>query len=70
MERLYRARRLMMDHVLVLRFYGRRMLPPDPRRAKEMRAYDLWREALERMEEVLVSKGIVESRPWYLKLEA
>ncbi len=23
-----------MEHMLVLRHYGRRMLPPDPRRAK------------------------------------
>jgi hypothetical protein len=70
MERLYRARRLIMDHVLVLRYYGRRLMPPDPRRPKEMRAHHLWCEALERMEEVLASKGIVEPRPWYLKLEA
>lgn len=33
LDRLYRNRRLLMDHVLVLRHYGRRMLPPDPRRS-------------------------------------
>lgn len=58
-ERLYRNRRLTMDHILVLRHYGKRHLPPDPVRIKEMRAHDLWIEALERLEPVLVGKGIV-----------
>lgn len=70
MERLYRARKLLIDHVMVLRHYGRRLLPPDPRKAKEMRAHRLWCEALQKMEEILVSKGIVRERPWYLPLEA
>ena len=70
MERLYRGRRLLMDHVLVLRYYGRRLLPPDPRSMKELRAHELWCDALKKMEDVLVSKGIVENRPWYLPLEA
>lgn len=68
MERLYRGRRLLMDHVMVLRHYGRKMVPPDARRAKECRAATLWTEALERIEEVLISKGIVEERPWFLPL--
>lgn len=38
---LYRTRRLLMDHLRVLRFYGERQMPPDPRRAKELRAFDL-----------------------------
>jgi hypothetical protein len=59
LERLYRARRLVMDHMLVLRYYGRRMMPPDPHCPKEVRAYGLWTEALERLEEVLLGKGIV-----------
>ncbi len=58
-ERLYRNRRLMMDHVLVLRHYGKRQLPPDPRRVKEVRGFHLWKEALERIEPILVRKGIV-----------
>lgn len=58
-ERLYRHRRLVMDHLLVLRHYGKRQLPPDPRRTKEVRAFSLWKEALERLEPVLVRKGIV-----------
>jgi hypothetical protein len=59
LDRLYRNRRLLMDHLLVLRHYGRRQLPPDPRRAKEAQAFSLWKEGLERLEPVLVRKGIV-----------
>ena len=59
-DRLYRTRRLIRDHLLVLRHYGRRHLAPDPRRAKEARAYRLWHEALERIGPVLEKKGIIE----------
>ena len=62
MERLYRGRRLLMDHILVLRHYGRRLMSPDPRRPKEMRAHKLWIEALSKMEEAMFSKGIVEEK--------
>ncbi len=58
-ERLYRNRRLLMDHVLVLRHYGKRQLPPDPCRIKEARASHVWKEALERIEPILLTKGIV-----------
>lgn len=61
LTQLHRTRRLTMDHLLVLRHYGRRMMAPDPRRAKEMRAHDLWAEALERLEPIFIRKGIVES---------
>lgn len=62
LDRLYRQRYLQRDHLLVLRHYGRRMLPPDPRRVKEGRAYRLWKEALERLEPVLIRKGIVRDK--------
>ncbi|GJL84232.1 MAG: hypothetical protein DHS20C02_00070 [Micavibrio sp.] len=60
LDSLYRQRRLLRDHLLVLRHYGRRLLPPDRKRVKEMRAWDIWREALERLEPPLIRKGIVE----------
>ena len=60
LDRLYRTRRLMRDHLMVLRHYGRRRLSPDPYRAKEQRAHHLWREALERIGEVLEGKRIIE----------
>ena len=59
LDRLYRHRRLLREHLLVLRHYGRRLMAPDPRRLKESNSYVLWIEALERMEIVLVRKGIV-----------
>jgi hypothetical protein len=59
LDRLYRKRRLLRDHLLVLRYYGRRQMAPDPRRAKESLAYTLWVEALERIEPALVKKGII-----------
>ena len=63
LDRLHRQRRLLRDHLLVLRHYGRRHMAPDPRRVKEYRAHMFWCEALERIETVLVQKGIVAARP-------
>lgn len=65
LNRLYRGRRLMMDHLLVLRHYGRRQMAPDPTRAKEIRAHDLWVEAFARIEPVLIDKGIVQARDFF-----
>lgn len=62
LDRLYRNRRLIWDHLLVLKHYGQRRLPPDKSRAKEVRAYYLWHEALKRLEEVLIRKNIVRER--------
>lgn len=59
LERLYRQRRLLRDHVAVLGHYGRRLLPPDPRRPAEHRAHRIWREALDRLGSALRAKGIV-----------
>lgn len=59
LDRLYRNRRLSMDHLLVLRHYGKRQMRPEAARAREARAAALWQEALERIEPVLVRKGIV-----------
>jgi HrpA-like RNA helicase len=69
LERIYRARRLTMDHILVLRHYGQRMAAPDQQRPKECRAHKLWNEAMERLEEMLVQKRIV-IRPHWIKLVA
>ncbi|MCB1531742.1 MAG: hypothetical protein KDJ35_02620 [Alphaproteobacteria bacterium] len=64
LDRLYRNRRLLRDHLLVLRHYGRRDMAPDPRRIKEARAYKIWLEALERMRPVLEEKGILIKDSW------
>lgn len=66
-SQLHRARRLLIDHILVLRHYGRRTMAPDPRRAKEMRAHKLWTEALAHIEPVLIRKGIVEDDSDFLR---
>lgn len=58
-DRLYRNRRLKVDHLKILRHYGVRMLPPERHRVKEVRAHGLWMEAMARIEEVLIGKGIV-----------
>lgn len=60
LDRLYRNRRLLRDHLLVLRHYGRRHMAPDDRRSKEVRAFQLWHEALERMAVLFEEKGIIE----------
>lgn len=59
LDKLYRGRKLLREHLLVLRHYGRRRLPPDPLRVKEMRAHTLWEEALDALGEVLEEKGII-----------
>lgn len=61
-DRLYRNRRLVRDHLLVLRHYGRRQMPPDARRPKEYIASKLWKEAMERIEPVLIEKNIIHER--------
>ncbi len=67
LDRLYRNRCLLRDHLLVLRHYGRRLMAPDPRRVKEMRAYKIWSEALDRLGVVFERKGIIEAQPEMLK---
>ena len=62
LDRLYRTRRLMMDHLRVLRFYGVRQMAPEGWRRSEARAATLWREAMRALEPVLVAKNIMKDR--------
>ncbi|CAO3447982.1 hypothetical protein [Azospirillum argentinense] len=59
-DRLYRRRLLIRDHLHVLVHYGRRLMAPDPERYREQRAHTLWREAFDRLRPVLREKGIVQ----------
>ncbi len=59
LNRLHRNRRLLREHLLVLRHYGKRQLAPDPYHPKEARAASIWKEAMGVLEDVLISKGIV-----------
>ena len=69
-DRLYRQRELTMDHLMVMRHYGRRMLPPDPRRPKEIKSWRMWAEAMSRLSPVLEQKEIVKPAgmfaPWLI----
>lgn len=69
LDRLYRQRTLTMDHLMVLRFYGRRNMAPDPRRVKEVRASKLWRQAMDRLESVFESKGILRPNSWLIRFD-
>lgn len=60
LDRLIRQRRLGREHVLILRHYGLRFLPPDPDRPRERRAATLWAAAMKALGEALMAKGIVD----------
>jgi hypothetical protein len=59
LDRLYRTRRLMMDHLRVMRFYGVRQMAPEIWRKSEARAATLWREAMQILEPVFIAKEIM-----------
>ncbi len=59
LDRLYRQRRIDLVHARILRIWGERGLPPDPRAVRERSDWRLWREALDRLEWPLRVKGIV-----------
>ena len=57
-DRLYRQRKLLRDHLHVLAHYGRRLSAPDSTRDREARAAALWDEAFEHIGPYLRAKGI------------
>ena len=59
MDRLYRSRRLSIDHFRILRHYGLRLMPPEKWRAREARAATLWAEAMRTLEPILIAKKIL-----------
>lgn len=63
-DRLYRNRRLLRDHLLVLRHYGVRHMAPDADRLKEARAAFLWEQAMAVLEEAFIGKGILAGNNW------
>lgn len=65
LNRLYRQRRLQMDHVRILKHYGERFMAPDPGRPRELRALIFWQQAMERLGEALEAKGIVKKAAWF-----
>lgn len=58
-DRLYRQRKLLRDHLHVLAHYGRRLAAPDASRDREARAALLWGEAFDHITPYLRDRGIV-----------
>ena len=59
LDRLYRQRRIDLNHGRVLRRWGERGTSPNPNFATERADAGLWREAMKRLEWPLRIKGIV-----------
>jgi hypothetical protein len=59
LDTLYRRRRIDLAHARILRIWGERQAPPDRGHARERGDWQLWREALDRLEWLLRMKGIV-----------
>lgn len=58
-DRHYRRRRLLPEHLHVLASYGRQLLRPDPDSRRQRRDAALWHEALATLRPALQAKGIV-----------
>jgi hypothetical protein len=59
LDRLYRNRRIDLQHARILRIWGERGQAPDPRTPRERGDWRLWREAMSRLDLPLRVKGIV-----------
>ncbi|MGG5820510.1 hypothetical protein [Falsiroseomonas sp. HW251] len=59
LDRLYRQRRIDLQHARIMRLWGERGTAPNARFASERGDLRLWREAMERLEFPLRQKGIV-----------
>ena len=59
LDQLYRQRRITLAHGHVLRMWGERQTPPDPRYEGEASDHFLWAEVMERLDWPLRAKGIV-----------
>jgi hypothetical protein len=60
LDRLYRQRRIDLQHARILRIWGERQQAPDPRAPRERGDSRLWREAMARLDWPLRVKGIIE----------
>ena len=59
LDRLYRHRRIELLHARILRIWGSRGVAPNPARPRERSDWQIWREALDRLEGPLRAQGIV-----------
>lgn len=58
-NRLYRQRALLIDHVRILAHYGKKLCAPNVDRYREQKAVTLWKEAMAKIEPVFMKKGII-----------
>ncbi|MCT4574809.1 MAG: hypothetical protein OIF36_04470 [Alphaproteobacteria bacterium] len=58
-NKLYRQRTLLIDHVRILAHYGKKLCAPNKDRYREQKACTLWKEAMSKIEPILVNKGII-----------
>ena len=58
-NKLYRQRNLLIDHVRILAHYGKKLCAPNKDRYREQKACTLWKEAIARIEPVFLQKGII-----------
>lgn len=58
-NKLYRQRNLLIDHVRILAHYGKKLCAPNKNRYREQKACTIWREAISKIEPVFMSKGII-----------
>ena len=63
LNKLYRAYKLDIDELRVLRYYGSRGSPPNPFKKHEQYASTLWRNAINTIGAVLIAEGIVDIKP-------
>jgi hypothetical protein len=63
LDRLYRHRRIELQHARIMRIWGERGTAPNPRFPAERGDARLWREAMERLDFPLRQKGIVAGTP-------
>ncbi|WP_043342009.1 hypothetical protein [Belnapia moabensis] len=59
LDRLYRQRRIDLQHARIMRIWGERGEAPDPTRPREAGDWRLWNEAMRRLDWPLRVKGIV-----------
>ena len=59
LDRLYRNRRIELLHARILRIWGGRGMAPNPKRPRERSDWQIWCEAIERMDGPLRAQGIV-----------
>lgn len=59
LDRLYRCRRVQLVHVRIMRLWGERARAPNPAYPRERCDWELWHEAMDRLDWQLRQRGIV-----------